>query len=89
VRTVKCPFIPHHIMPYERFLSHLEKCQFPDKKSYSKCRFNPYHVYHMSALAEHEKSNYHLMQNVPTRRSTKITKTMMTGELKTFLKNQS
>lgn len=43
----------------------------------------------MSALAEHEKSNYHLMQNVPTRRSTKITKTMMTGELKTFLKNQS
>lgn len=44
----------------------------------------------MSALAEHEKSNYHFMQNAPTRRNIKVTKTMMkTGELKTFLKNQS
>ena len=48
VRTIKCPFDPAHIMPYERFLNHLEKCQFPNKKQYRKCKFNPYHVLHQN-----------------------------------------
>jgi hypothetical protein len=43
-------------MPYDRFLNHLDKCKFPDKKSYLKCRYNPYHVIHKELMAAHENS---------------------------------
>lgn len=43
-------------MPYDRFLNHLDKCKFADKKSYAKCRYNPYHVFHKETIANHEKS---------------------------------
>ena len=55
--TVKCPFDSSHVMPYDRFLNHLEKCKFPGKKDYSKCRYNPYHVIHKDFIDHHEKSN--------------------------------
>lgn len=57
VNTMKCPFDPAHVMPRDRFLNHLVKCQFPDKQSYRKCKFNPYHVVHMTQLQTHENSS--------------------------------
>ena len=47
---IRCPFDPSHIMPYDRFLNHLEKCKFKDKALYRKCKFNPYHVFHMDQI---------------------------------------
>lgn len=58
---MRCPFDPNHIMPYERFLNHIEKCSFPEKKSYRKCKFNPYHIHHMDLIASHENCNCRIM----------------------------
>jgi hypothetical protein len=52
-RTMKCPFDPSHVMPYDRFLNHLDKCKFQDKKSYAKCKYNPYHVIHKDLISSH------------------------------------
>ena len=56
-----CPFDANHVMPYERFLNHLEKCQFPQKHLYRKCKFNPYHVIHHSEIDRHQNSKPPLM----------------------------
>jgi|JI9StandDraft_2_1071091.scaffolds.fasta_scaffold1029481_2 hypothetical protein len=53
---MRCPFDSSHVMPYDRFLNHLDKCKFPDKKSYLKCKYNPYHVIHKDCIASHESS---------------------------------
>jgi hypothetical protein len=55
--TLKCPFDANHIMPYDRFLIHLEKCPFPGKSSYRKCKYNPYHVIHLEEIEAHYKSS--------------------------------
>ena len=74
-------------MPYDRFLNHLDKCKFADKKSYAKCRYNPYHVFHKETIANHEKSIIFFTQNAKTGRSTRPNPTMTAGELKTISKN--
>ena len=87
VKTVRCPFDPNHVMPYDRFLNHLEKCKHPEKKSYIKCRYNPYHVFHKSAIDSHEKSTFFLFQSVRTDTSTKLSLTKTAGELKMRSRN--
>lgn len=83
VKTIQCPFVAAHVMPYERFLNHLEKCQYPDKKSFRKCKFNPYHVIHIAEINNHENSTNAYIQNALIRKNTK--KKMTIGEWKTSL----
>lgn len=77
---MKCPFDPSHVMPHERFLNHLEKCKFADKKSYLKCRFNPYHVIHRDLMDKHEGGNQLAMQSARIDSTTNRTPMMIAGE---------
>jgi len=52
-QTMRCPFDSNHVMPYERFLNHLDKCKNPNKQSFVKCRYNAYHVIHKDIISTH------------------------------------
>ena len=78
IKTMVCPFDPSHVMPYERFLNHLEKCKFPKKKEYAKCKYNPYHVLHKAEIEQHQRSITSIMQTAPTAKSTRTNKRRMT-----------
>lgn len=53
ISTMKCPFNHSHVVQYDRFLNHIEKCKYPGKIHYRKCRFNPYHVIHKDEIDRH------------------------------------
>jgi len=83
---MKCPFDPSHIMPYDRFLNHLDKCKFADKKSYTKCKYNSYHIIHKERVENHEKSKRSLIQIAKTDTSMQSLMTIA-GELTISLSN--
>lgn len=44
-------------MPEGSLLNHLTKCSATNKHLFTKCRYNPLHVYPNTIIEEHYKSN--------------------------------
>lgn len=42
--TVRCPYMPEHIMHVDSLLTHLIRCPAKNKHDFKQCSYNPMHV---------------------------------------------
>jgi len=54
IQLALCPFDKSHKIEPSKLLTHIKKCNAPNRKDYEQCPYNPTHWYNFQHLLSHK-----------------------------------
>lgn len=56
-KTIKCPYMPEHVMHEDSLVTHLNRCKATNKHLFKMCIYNSLHIIPRELYEEHLRSN--------------------------------